>query len=149
MLATATTARPGAPRWAEVTVYRLQSGQYVVYRVGRSTVAHRPDCLRVDSRRMRVWLEAEDEGRVRRVPCLECQPAVGNSMDPHTMLECSMHRVLQAWSPSTLAQILLEGVGRKGAQDPRHLQGMTAELVHQLRQADENFQFWWQANYRR
>lgn len=98
---------------------------------------------------MRVWLEAGEEGRVRRVPCLECQPPVGDDMDPHTMLECSMHRVLQAWSPQTLAQILLDGVGRRGRQDPLRLQGMTADLVQQLTSADENFRIWWQSNYRR
>lgn len=98
---------------------------------------------------MRVWLEAGEEGRVRRVPCLECQPPVGDDMDPHTMLECSMHRVLQAWSPQTLAQILLDGVGRRGRQDPHRLQGMTADLVQQLTSADENFRIWWQSNYRR
>lgn len=97
---------------------------------------------------MRSWLEAGEEGKVRRVPCLECQPAVGDAMDPHTMLECSVHRVLQAWSPATLAQILLAGVGRRGGQDPRHLQGMTAEIVRQVSAADQNFRVWWQTNYR-
>ena len=149
MLATATTARPGCDRWTEVIIYRLGSGSYVLSRVGRSTIAHRPTCSRANARRMLPWLEAGEEGRVHRVPCLVCQPVCGDRMDPHTLLERTVYRVLQAWSPQTLSQILLAGVGRHGQQDPTKLQGMTADLVRQLRESDENFRSWWLSNYRR
>lgn len=101
--------RPGSARWSELSVYRLEgAGGWLLQRVGRSSVAHRPEC-RFVSRRMVSWLEAREEGRFRRTPCVECQPAVGDAMDPHTRLEVQRYSVYQAANAAGIAEILLDG----------------------------------------
>ncbi len=143
VIGTATSGRPGVARWTELTVYRLPSGHYVVSKVGRSTIAHRPDCWRVNPRKMRTWLEAGDEGKVRRVPCLECGPAVGDQMDPQTFLECTRYTVLQARDPESLAKTLLQGRPGDAPQPVSQLTGVTAEIIRQVRAHDSAFETWW------
>lgn len=106
LLGAASSTRPGAARWSELTVYRLANGNYIIAKVGRSTVAHLESCRRADADRMVRWIEAGEEGRVRRVPCPECQPEVGDRMDPLTLLETSRYTVLQAHNPEDLYQAL-------------------------------------------
>lgn len=103
-----TSSRPGVPRWSELAVYRLQPGQYLVSKVGRSTVAHLPSCAHANPRRMKSYIEAGEEGAVHRTACPECHPAVGDDMDPHTLLEASRHTVLQAHSAEGLVELLSE-----------------------------------------
>jgi hypothetical protein len=109
VIGAATSERPGAPRWSELTIYRLPGGVYLVAKVGRSTVAHTPTCEHANPRRMRTFMEAQDEGLVHRMPCPECRPAVGDAMDPQTLLEPSRYTVLQAQSPESLVEVLCEG----------------------------------------
>ncbi|MGB8380591.1 MAG: hypothetical protein WCG47_04955 [Dermatophilaceae bacterium] len=95
-LAKVSSERPGAPRWSEIEVHRLPGrGGYVFAEVGRSTVAHTPDCLLV-THRMPSWLDAREEGKIRRVPCVQCRPVVGDQMDPHTRLEAQRYRAVVA-----------------------------------------------------
>lgn len=109
VIGAATSSRPGVQRWSELALYRLAPGQYLVAKVGRSTVAHRPDCRHANPRRMVTYLEAGEEGAVRRSQCPECRPNVGNDMDPHTLLEASRYTVLQAHSAEGLVDMLTEG----------------------------------------
>lgn len=109
VIGAATSARPGAARWSELVIYRLQPSQYLVSKVGRSTVAHRPTCAHANPRRMRRYVEAAEEGLVHRNPCPECQPEVGDAMDPQTLLEPSRFTVLQAHSAVALVAMLTEG----------------------------------------
>lgn len=104
-----TSKRPGAPRWSELVVYRLRPGQYLVAKVGRSTMAHLPSCRHANPRRMRPYVEAAEEGLVHRTPCPECQPECGDGMDPQTLLEPSRFTVLQAHSAESLVAVLAEG----------------------------------------
>jgi len=108
VLGAGTSERLGVPRWSELTVYRLGDRQYLVSRVGRSTVAHRPDCTHA-RRWMLAYGVAREEALVRRTACPECQPAVDNTMDPQTLLETTLYTVLQAHSPEQLLEVLLEG----------------------------------------
>ena len=105
LVASASSQRPGVPRWSELNVYRLTSGALILHKIGHSLVAHTPDCWRV-RQEMPTWLEAGEEGRVHRVPCLECQPTVGNDMDPHTRLETQRFRVYQARSVTEMIQVV-------------------------------------------
>ena len=112
-LASVSSARAGAPRWSELTVYRLRNGEYLLEKVGRSTVCHRPECPRV-TRAMPSWLEAREEGRVHRTPCPECQPLVGNAMDPHTRLEAQRYTVMSAPTLDGLHTLLTASRGGGG-----------------------------------
>lgn len=146
VLAAATTARPGAARWTELTVYRLPRtqdeqpplGGYVVAKVGRSQVAHRPNCAMTKHRTMPTFLDAGEEATVRRSPCMLCMPEVGDGMDPHTLLEPSRYSVLQARDPEALWAVLL--TGRHG--EINRVTGTVAEIIRQIRAADVTFRDW-------
>lgn len=142
VLSATTTARPGAPRWTELTVYRLPlgdednqpRGMYVVSKVGRSTVAHAADCPHARRHQM------DEVGRGpwpgERFPCLTCQPNV-LVFQPDTLLERTRHRVLRARTPADLAKVLMQG--RPGDPTPVALTGIVAETIHQVRLADPDF----------
>lgn len=123
VIAAATSQRPGVMRWSELVIYQLPSGQYVVSKIGRSVLAHRPECLLITDE-MVPWLEAEEEAQVHRYPCLTCNPQVGDQMDPQTVLEPSRYTVLRARDGEELRQVLTQG------RD--HLPGIIRKLLHEL-----------------
>lgn len=86
LIARTTSERPSAQRWSELALFQLTTGEYMLSKVGRTSVAHAPECVKV-TRRMPSWLDAREEARVRRTPCPECRPQCGDGMDPHTRLE--------------------------------------------------------------
>lgn len=133
VLATATSKRVGAPRWSELVVYRLPSKAYVISKVGRSLIAHTPDCARVYPD-MPTWLEAGEEAQVHRVPCLECFPVVGNEMDPQTVLEATRYTVLRARDPEQLYQALLNRTRRPSE--------IVLEVLRQVQTNDDVFADW-------
>lgn len=142
VLAAATTARPGAARWTELTVYRLPLGDeteeprggYVVSKVGRSLVAHLPTCSTARRHRMELVSEVDYPGE--RVPCLTCQPNV-LALEPTTLLETTRYLVLRARTPADLAKVLMQG--RPNDPLPVTLTGIVAETIRQVRQADPDF----------
>jgi hypothetical protein len=144
VLAAATTARPGSVRWTEETVYRIPkaseeppAGGYVVAKVGRSQVAHRPTCRLANPRRMSTWARSQDEPPEERMPCMECRP----NLDPPitgVLLERTRYQLLQARDPASLAAILLP----KGPA-MTWMTGMTKQLSEQVRRADAEFDSWW------
>ena len=91
----ASSARHGAQRWSELTLYRTAGGEYILQKTGRSTVAHRPECELVNHR-MPSWLEAKEEGKVHRTPCVLCTPVCGDKMDPHTRFEPQRYTVVRS-----------------------------------------------------
>ena len=90
-------------------VYGLGDQQYVVAKIGRSTLVHRPECIKANPRTMLPYAEARKEALVRRTACPECLPAVDHSMDPHTLLEATRYTKLQARGAQQLIDILLGG----------------------------------------
>jgi hypothetical protein len=141
VLSATTTARPGAPRWTELTVYRLPlagetaepRGGYVVSKVGRSLVAHRAtsQCARGRA------LDSVGDGLrddLDWVACLNCRP---NLNDPSTVLETTRCQVLQARTPADLIQVLLRG--RPGDPTAVSITGIVAETITQVRRADADF----------
>ena len=107
-LAAVSAARPGVQRWSELELYVSTAGEYLVQKIGRTTICHRPEC-RFVTHRMPSWLEAREEGKVHRTPCLECAPLVGNRMDPHTQLEVQRYTVFRAASMEEVTAILVDG----------------------------------------
>lgn len=110
-VAEASSQRPGVQRWVELIVYETSSGSWICQRIGHSTVAHDPACPHVN-RRMVPWISAGEESKVHRTPCPECNPAVGDLMDPHTMLESQRYTTLLAESADDLCALLIEGRDR-------------------------------------
>lgn len=144
VLAAATTRHPGSTRWTELTVYRQPKareepprGGYIVSKVGRSLVAHAPGCRLARPSRMDHWSDVDADQW--RVACLEsnCNPSLSR-LDPTTLLERDRHTVLQARNADDLAKVLMtQGMVASAVR------GMTAEIVHQLRLADGDFDRWW------
>jgi hypothetical protein len=138
----ATSRWDGAPRWTELTVYRLANGTYMISKIGRSLVAHSPSCPAAQSWRMPSWAEAGEEAKVRRVPCHECQPAIGDRMDPQTLLETTRYTVLRAIGPQTLLASLLRGrAGGHGRTET--MAEIVHEVIRQVRKNDSAFAAWW------
>ena len=107
VIGAATSQRGSSPRWSELVVYRLEGGTYLISKIGRSTVAHRPDCLRVNHRMIR-WEQAREHGEdtVARVPCPDCRPDLGHGITPDTMLEITRYRAIAAPDARSAAQSL-------------------------------------------
>ena len=107
-VAYSSSERPGVPRWSELTLYKTVSGEFYLQKVGRTTVAHREDC-RFVNHRMPAWLDAHEEAKVRRTACAECQPLVGDRMDPHTRLEPQRYSVYRSDTLLGIYVLLQEG----------------------------------------
>jgi len=107
-VAYSSSERPGVPRWSELTLYRTLSGEFYLQKVGRTTVAHREEC-RFVNHRMPSWLDAHEEAKVRRTACAECQPVVGDAMDPHTRLEPQRYTVYRSDTFVGICELLAEG----------------------------------------
>jgi hypothetical protein len=140
VLGAGTTERPGAPRWTELTVYRLPqrveeppAGEYVVAKVGRSVMAHHPSC-RLARPRVMARLDPRSVMTVPPVRCLECLVDLSS---PDTLLERTKFQVLRARTPGDLLKVLLQG--RPGTPPPTTPTGVVAEVVRRARQADADF----------
>lgn len=142
MLATATSERLGVRRWTELIVYRVVDGSYLLSKIGRSQLAHRPECTRV-TRWMVTWSNAGEEAKVHRYPCPECAPEVGDRMDPHTVLETTRTSALIARDTDELIDLLLLGRPGDPAQDPQRLSTLVAHMVEQLCVTDQKFSVNW------
>lgn len=106
VLGAGTSQRGSVPRWSELVVYQLTDGTYLISKIGRSTVAHRPDCLRVNHR-MVTWGSAQssDEFIGPRSPCPDCCPDVEH-MAVSTRLEIDRYRAIAAPTAERVAQSL-------------------------------------------
>lgn len=126
-----------------MTIYRLPraseeppAGGYVVAKVGRSLVMHTATCRLARPNRMTPWTPAL-AAEQWRTPCLACNPQPKVTDSVVTWLERDRHSVLQARSAKDLALVVLVQVTAASVR------GMTAEIVHQLRQADADFDRYW------
>jgi hypothetical protein len=110
VIGSATSQRGSIPRWSELVIYRLTDSTYLISKIGRSTVAHRPDCLRVNHR-MVPWSRAADidEDRIQRVPCPECQPDLHPPLDPELRLEITRYRAEPCPDAESAARSHTEG----------------------------------------
>lgn len=73
-LAHSSSETQGKPRWVEFTLYKTKSGQYVLYRVGRSYVYHNRDCPIVIKNRLSMY--PEEHLPFKYTPCQECKPSI-------------------------------------------------------------------------
>ena len=125
VIGASTSERAGVPRWSELAVYKLAGGQYLISKVGYSTVAHRPTCEKANPRMMRSIAQLRGEVPVRRTPCTRCWPDVGNEIDLRTLMEVERHSVLQAHDARQVIQTLTDG---RGEQD---LPELVLEVIRQ------------------
>jgi hypothetical protein len=134
VLGAATSQRGSVPRWSELVVYRLTDGTYLISKIGRSTVAHRPDCLRVNHRMIR-WDQAAGTGEelTQRVPCLDCLPDLAHGISPDTVLEVGRYRAIVAPTAERAAQSL------SGDRAALLMPQIVRDVLAQCAQSDEAF----------
>jgi hypothetical protein len=137
LLGSATSARWDAARWSELAVYGLANGSYIHSKVGRSRVVHRPDCGRVDYH-MTAWIDLPDdaERQAAKMPCPLCQPAIGASWDPQTMIESTRYTATVVSDPELLARLLT--AGRTGK-----LPFLVTDVITQVCANDPVFRTYW------
>lgn len=73
-LASSSSEGFGKSRWIEFRLYRTKSGQYVLYRIGRSYVYHHRDCPIVIKNRLSMY--PEEHLPMKYSPCQECKPSI-------------------------------------------------------------------------
>lgn len=79
LIANSTSWRRGADRWVEFTLYRTNSGKYIISRMGMSLLYHDPGCEVVSRNNLREEpLSTLDRDAV---PCDICRPT-GNGNFP-------------------------------------------------------------------
>jgi hypothetical protein len=104
---TLSSRRPGAARWSQISLYRLDPDGYVVEKVGISAVAHDPRCAKVRPD-MIAWADAQREDReIERIGCAECQPRM-DDMDAQLRLERTRHRAFVVPDADGLVSVLTE-----------------------------------------
>jgi hypothetical protein len=115
---------PHKLRWFEITIYKHVNGRYIVHKVGRTVVYHRPTCATIDGR---DDLQQVDEPADDREPCPKCNPDATN--DP-VLLERDKHYVLESDS----VQGMIESLHHT---DDRQIRRMAAAARAALRFARE------------
>lgn len=72
LLGESSSRRRDSTRWVEFSLYRTESGSYVLSRIGVSLFYHKPECTYVE----RYGLSEEPVSTLRpdAVPCYECVP---------------------------------------------------------------------------
>lgn len=136
VIGAATSQRGSSPRWSELVIYRLLDGNYLVSKIARSTVAHRPECQRVRRWMMR-WAEAPGTGedRVNRVPCVECWPSLRQPWDPDLRLEVTHYQAISAAN----AESVVSAMRNPKADTTLSMPQIVRDVLSQCAQLDEVF----------
>jgi hypothetical protein len=131
-----TSQRGSTPRWSELVVYKLANGNYLVSKVARSTVAHRPNCKRV-RRWMVRWGSAQgtDEGRVNRSPCVDCWPDLQPPLDPELRLEVTHYQAVPVSNAESAVRAMDNPKARAALSAPQ----IVRDVLTQCAQVDEAF----------
>lgn len=100
-LADSSSYAPGKTRWIEFTLYKSDSGIYVVHRVGYSKVYHTSDCETA----IRNHLEPSSSEMVDHTwnPCILCHP---DSESEYVFPEDERHHVSTCESPGGVLDFL-------------------------------------------
>lgn len=139
------SSRRAVPRWTELTVYRLNgAGGYMWARVGRSRMAHRPECSKI-TWQMTTWadLEDADESQIERVPCPVCQPVTWPQLDPQAVVETTRYQAQIARGPENLVELISRDHASQSHHRLTELPILTRRLVFELCQSDPDFCKYW------
>ena len=90
-LAFASTYASGRSRWTEISIFRSVTGEYVVSKVGRSTVVHLQDS---SCRRSYMQTIGRDDLLSTHSPCRKCNPDLGSALNIH-ISDANVPRLLQ------------------------------------------------------
>jgi hypothetical protein len=128
LLSFATSYRPGSDRWVEFSLYRTTGGQYVLSRVGETTVYHVPSCVIVRRNNLRGTPRAAM--RPDAAPCVECHP------DRYSTEEI-MQEVPRHWAQvSEVAEGVVDSLYRFDESGSRYLTGVARRLLDEASEVD-------------
>jgi hypothetical protein len=130
LLALSTSYRTGTSRWVEFTLYRTTGGQYVLARIGQTTLYHAPDCVIAERNGLRETPRASlKEGSV---PCSECMPSLGDS-------EMVRQELPRYWAQvSETPEGVVDSVHRYDGSGSRYLTGVARRLLEDASLLDED-----------
>ncbi len=119
----ATSARRGANRWVEFTLYRTKAGSYVLSRVGQTLVYHDPRCQTVVGAGLAsIPSETLTAGHV---PCADCRPKIDEIAE--VCPEAIRHRATVSDGPEGILEVLY----RFDDAGVRYLTAVAARLLEQ------------------
>lgn len=121
------SSRDRDARWIEFTIYRADTGQYVVDRVGKSIVYHSQGCKVVEQNYLANVPADEVPGNF--VPCDRCRPS---RFDPDGLFP---ERERPYFQTCDTAEGVLKFLERKDRDGLRYLTNVSREL---LEEASEN-----------
>ena len=124
----ASSARRGALRWVEFTLYRTQAGSYVLGRVGQTLIFHDPRCMVVA--RNRLASNPPDALTPGHVPCPECRPVLDD------LAEVCPESARNWATVSDTPEGVLEALYRFDESGVRYLTTVAQRLLDQASEAD-------------
>lgn len=124
----ATSARTGATRWVEFTLYRTKAGSYILSRVGHTIVYHDPRCPTATKTGLAAIpsVTLSDD----YVPCMDCRPSL-SALD-EVCPEAVRHRATISDGPEGILEVLY----RFDEAGVRYLTSVAARLLEQAAAAD-------------
>jgi len=123
------SSRGSQPRWVEFNLYKADTGQYVVERIGRSIVFHSYDCKRVAKNRL-SGVPCEDVPS-SFVPCYECRPS---RMDPEGLFP---ERDRPDFQTCDTPKGVIKYLEQKDPDDLRYLTNVARDLLAEASEEDE------------
>lgn len=131
LLAESSSWRRGSTRWIEFSLYRTESGSYVLSRVGVSLVFHGAACALV--RRYGLKECPSDEIEPNSLPCQECQP----SLD----LPIVFPEKYRYWAQvSDNAKAVLDGLYKYDDSGSKYLTHVAERLLEEASENDYNIE---------
>lgn len=133
LLAFSTSYRTGAQRWVEFSLYKTSGGQYVLARVGETTLYHAPGCEVA----RRNGLNGTPRAALRddSVPCSECTP----EMDASDQI---MQEVPRYWAQvCETADGVVDSLHRYDEGGSRYLTGVAQRLLEEGSIIDEDLNY--------
>lgn len=131
LIASVSSVGPSKPRWSEYRLYKTVTGTYVLEKVGRSIVVHRPGCSEIIDTLDRF--QERFPGRDPSDGFWLCEGCMTSGYDITALLvEHDRHWVTITENPSDVVDALYRK--RSGA---RHLPRLSLELLDQAARVDE------------
>lgn len=128
LLGFSTSYRPGSHRWVEFSLYRTAGGQYVLSRVGETTLYHTGDCEIAHRNGLRSTPRAAL--KTSSSPCTVCRPEL--SEDDDIMQEVPRH-----WAQvSDTADGIVDSLYRYDEAGSRYLTTVARRLLEEASSVD-------------
>lgn len=135
LISTSDSHRHGAQRWVEFSLYRTRGGSYVLSRIGRSLLFHRPDCDIVHRNNLEVG--AVPPGGA---PCDGCRPT------PHGEVVCPERP--RFWAvPYPTPEGVLIALHKRDATGAAYLTRVAQRLAERAAEVDPAFARVWHVQF--